>query len=101
MNLNAIMDEYKVPSRERTNFTDGVDGLDFEVEAFVVFTKEHKQAFRESGRKWSDLDEWMDMSAEGQCAPLLCNDSSSKIEAIWCFESGSDAFMFKLTFCSS
>ena len=100
MNLEPLLNEYHESKSAIQSFIDGVEGLDFEPEAFVVFTKESKQKFREDGRTPQDLDDWMDSCAQGQCAPLLSWDDRSKIETVWCFENGADALMFKLQFCS-
>ena len=100
MNLDALLDEYKESARGKKSFRDGVEDLDFTPEAYVVFTKENVQRFREDERHPQDLDEWMDSCAQGQCAPILSLQGGSRIEALWCFENGADALMFKLQFCS-
>jgi hypothetical protein len=100
MNLEPLLDEYHESLKGKRSFLEGVEGLDFEPEAFVVFSKESLNKFKENGYGPKDIDEWLDSCAQGQCAPLLSWDANSRIETVWCFENGADALMFKLQFCS-
>jgi hypothetical protein len=101
MSLESVLAEQKETALSIASIKERVADLDFECEAFVAFTREHKLAFKENDRSFQDIEEWRDNCAAGQTAPIIPDNNKSNIVSLWCFENAGDAFMFKLTFCAA
>lgn len=101
MTLDDVLAEQKETRLSCETIKEEIESLPFECEAYVAFTKENRDKFREDGRSFKDIEEWRETCAAGQTAPILPANNKSNIVALWCFENAGDAFMFKITFCSA